>query len=525
MQNSDDGFVKVTYSKHGKTKKTGNLSTFPATPIARVLSSQDHNNHHFEDTIEEESASFSTPFHSINSSLYNSGLSTPSPFTAANKTENLTTTASPTKIEDEDFKSISIIMKNIEIKQEKKFISLRYLMQNQQNYTKITGFSNNGNFCYLNASIQVLLSCQPFHRLLSSSPVEVRNATQFPLIESFKSIIREIPNNSINTPHFLIKYLQRNDGGGGGGGGGSFLGHSQEDAQEFLTFILDSLHEEFIKLGFTISSSNCEEGEGEGECSWEDGYASRPYLGLDSLSTSSMPSCDGDWMVSKGRNSSGSSIEQRTLTAIQSPISQLFFGEIKSIVKRKGKRDSWTVEPFHCLSLPIRDFNTGKMLPSLEASLVLFQGKESISLNFQKEIKITKLPPLLLIHLKRMVFENGTIRKIIDPISIPESLELIPDGSRQRHIYRLRAVIYHLGREAHGGHYTCHIRNGLSNSSTWWYVDDSSIREDPSIINGLSTCNDDDDDHRHHRHKQSNNTHSPYILFYQRQKSRTINKC
>lgn len=486
----DDGFVVVSYGKHGKTKKT-------PTP------NQHHQTQQSEQTSELESP-FTTPFHSITSSFYPSGSSTPCPPATLEEQE---------EEEEEKFYDIPSLTEHVyehahEVlseqpqQQQQQTLSLRNLMQNHQNYTTIKGLSNNGNFCFLNATIQVLLACQPFHRLLSSTP----ETPETPLIDSFKSLINEIPkNHQINTPHSLISYLQSNHRAS------AFLGVSQEDAQEFLTFILDSLHEEFIKLGISIS------------CNRLTTPTTAP------TPTSSMPSCDGDWMVSGGNGNGGNGtskrkvMEQRTLEAVESPISQLFFGEIKSTVRRRGvggggQKDSCTIEPFHCLSLPIKDFNTGRSLSTLEASLALFQGKESLGPTIQREIRISKLPPLLLIHLKRMVYctSGGGIKKITDAIGIPEMMELVPDGGDQRHIYRLRAIIYHLGRTAHGGHYTAHIRNGLGASSTWTYADDCNVREDPCILKGLS-C-------RSTTTTTTNNNKSPYILFYQRQKIRTINK-
>ena len=46
-------------------------------------------------------------------------------------------------------------------------------------------------------------------------------------------------------------------------------------------------------------------------------------------------------------------------------------------------------------------------------------------------------------------------------------------------VYRLFAVVYHHGRGADGGHYSCHVRQRLDDHDSWIFYDDASWQREP----------------------------------------------
>lgn len=113
-----------------------------------------------------------------------------------------------------------------------------------------------------------------------------------------------------------------------------------------------------------------------------------------------------------------------------------------------------------------------------------------------KKIDIWKLPPLLIIHLKRFKYHGLWRDKINTNVDYPiEDLNLdkfvISNENRKAKSYRLYAMSNHSGT-LDGGHYTALCRHFIFNK--WFRFDDTNVAE----VNDLSIL------------KSS----SSYILFY-----------
>lgn len=113
--------------------------------------------------------------------------------------------------------------------------------------------------------------------------------------------------------------------------------------------------------------------------------------------------------------------------------------------------------------------------------------------NAKKTIQIWKLPPLLIIHLKRFKYHGVWRDKITTMVDYPlENLNLESFViNKPQNKYRLYAISNHSGN-LDGGHYTAMCRHFLFNK--WFKFDDSTVKE----ITDLSTLN----------------SPSSYILFY-----------
>lgn len=135
------------------------------------------------------------------------------------------------------------------------------------------GLTNRSNYCYINAILQALLACPPFYNLMKSIPLDppnVRFKTNTPTIDAVVELVREfsnLPNGS---------RLHRRDKGGNKKEDVTFelvcdqsieptaihkLWNStrddnegrQEDAEEFLGYVLNKLNDEMLEVIFLSS--------------------------------------------------------------------------------------------------------------------------------------------------------------------------------------------------------------------------------------------------------------------------------
>jgi ubiquitin carboxyl-terminal hydrolase 10 len=254
---------------------------------------------------------------------------------------------------------------------------------------------------------------------------------------------------------------------------------AQEDAQEFLTFLLDQIHEELLACRKSLKwrFSQTSEGERDSDVS-------------------------GEWLeVGKGQKVTLA----RTMEHVVSPISFLFYGRYRSIVKRPRLKDSITTEPFHCISLEIQD----ESIETLSDAFSFMTKLETIEGQITRRMMIESAPPVLIVQLKRFVYsQSHGVEKLPKYIQYPEYLELDPSVlhmSKPLPGYHLYAVIYHHGRTADGGHYTCHVRQSLKSADTWLHFDDATHNVD--LLESVLA--------------QKGNWRNAYLLFYIRHKGKS----
>ena len=96
-----------------------------------------------------------------------------------------------------------------------------------------------------------------------------------------------------------------------------------------------------------------------------------------------------------------------------------------------------------------------------------------------KKIDLWKLPPVLVVHLKRFEFDSHTFRfrKIDSHLTAPEVFDLSTlclSEQKQGATYRVTCVANHLGGYG-SGHYTATCRVGCPSSGPFFYFDDSCV--------------------------------------------------
>lgn len=251
-------------------------------------------------------------------------------------------------------------------------------------------------------------------------------------------------------------------------------GH-QQDAEEFLGFLLEGLHDECVyvmrrsedtsSVATTISSqeNGVDQAVAAGDKGWlEVGPKQRAAVTRDSGSIS-----------------------------LESPITKIFGGKLRSEFRVPGLKNSVTLEPYQPLQLDIGSpqvYNITDALKGLTRSEAIqgdFNSPRGPGQVATKQVFIETLPPVLILHLKRFQYDNaGGTQKIWRKIGYPLELEIPKEifGPHKRAAYainglpkyRLIGVVYHHGKNASGGHYTVDVRR--QEGREWIRMDDTFIR-------------------------------------------------
>jgi len=252
-------------------------------------------------------------------------------------------------------------------------------------------------------------------------------------------------------------------------------GH-QQDAQEFLGFLLEEFHEECsrsMRSGSTSSGRSTPLGSVGG--------------GPDHVTDS-----ESGWME-VGHKQKPSVTRSSGAVANESPINSIFGGKLRSELKVAGNKLSVTLEPYSPLQLDIGSPEVSNIIDALkgltrpESMQGDFHTARGQKTTATKQVFIETLPPVLILHLKRFQYDSTTKRaekiwkKVGYPLELEIPKEVFPTSARNKLAvhgglprYRLTGVIYHHGKNANGGHYTVDIRR--QDGKEWVRLDDTLIR-------------------------------------------------
>ncbi|KAF8970761.1 hypothetical protein BGZ46_010392 [Entomortierella lignicola] len=328
------------------------------------------------------------------------------------------------------------------------------------------GLVNNGNMCFMNAILQPLLHCPPFYNLLMQIGQHVvhKFKSTTPLVDSLIMFLNEFHLSKKNQPDYgppfvpeyvydALRGLKRFD---------SMRGR-QEDCQEFLGFLLDGLHEEF----FAAMKENPIVKDVNGSADLDDGES-----GV----------IEDEWMEVTGPKNKSS--YTRSTQFSETPISSIFSGQLRSILRIPTQKDSVTLEPFQSLQLDLTPDNVLTIEDALLNSTMpevldgFTSSEKGGPVEATKKIFIEDVPPVLVVHLKRFIYKDGGTQKLHKQVGYKATLNLQPEiisPSRRRSSaipYKLFGVVYHHGRTAAGGHYTCDV---LRQNDEWLHIDDTNI--------------------------------------------------
>lgn len=339
---------------------------------------------------------------------------------------------------------------------------------------KIVGLKNLGNTCFMNAVLQSLNNIQEFSCYFSQLPsLEIK--TNGRKVYHSRSYTRQEMHDVVMAEELRKVLINLNSGCGTKGAISPeclflviwkvvprFRGYQQQDAHEFLRYMLDRLHTELQQLLPPDRS--------------EMGFVTRA------------PSA--------------------------SIVTAVFGGTLQSEVRCLAcGTESKKFDPFLDLSLELPEtgrHDTPVALADCLASFVQVEELADTERYFcssckckQKSTKqfwIRRLPNVLCLHLKRFRWHNYFRTKVDTSISFPlRSLDMsrfvlanVPDTRRSglgNHLYDLAAVIVHHGSGAGSGHYTAFAIN----EEQWFHFNDQTVRAAETAA--VAGC-------------------KPYILFY-----------
>ena len=97
-----------------------------------------------------------------------------------------------------------------------------------------------------------------------------------------------------------------------------------------------------------------------------------------------------------------------------------------------------------------------------------------------KKLDIWRLPPVLILHLRRFSFAGSITRKAHSQVSFPPS-DLVPSQlaiglhpDTHGMVYDLYGVVEHHGSQ-HSGHYTAYCLN--QSAASWFFISDNQVKK------------------------------------------------
>ncbi|KAF8507957.1 hypothetical protein BU17DRAFT_56970 [Hysterangium stoloniferum] len=338
----------------------------------------------------------------------------------------------------------------------------------------ISGLKNLGNTCYMNATIQCLSATFPFSRFFTDgrwkNAVNMVNplGSKGNMARAFATLLHDIWHGDLPylSPNGFRKSICTF--------APQFSGSDQHDSQEFLSFLLDGLHEDLNRVLHKVHIDTTPDHEARLEL---------------------MPqqvASEQEWKIYRMRN--------------DSIVVDYFQGQFRNRLQcLTCHKTSTTYNPFMYLSLPLPSGRTAKT--SLEQCLDAFVKDEVLEKSeawncpncrtlrkATKKLSLSRLPPVLMIHLKRFSFKGPFTDKLDTLVDFPiKGLDLTnympsplpPSADNHRshamttddprtqlppYRYDLYGVTNHFGSLS-SGHYTAYI----ASRGGWLYCDDSRV--------------------------------------------------
>ncbi|XP_077448981.1 ubiquitin carboxyl-terminal hydrolase 2-like [Stigmatopora argus] len=355
------------------------------------------------------------------------------------------------------------------------FMGLIINQAKKQSPQGLVGLKNLGNTCFMNSILQCLSNTPELRdyclRELNQTDLQVHNKTNSALVEEFAKLIQSLwtsVNNESFVPSNFRNQVQIC--------AAKFAGCNQQDAQEFLRFLLDALHMEVNKA------------------------TTRPGPSVEDFDQLS----DDD----KSKRMWKMYLERE-----DSKVVDLFVGQLKSSLTCTvcGFR-STVFEPFWDLSIPIAPKVSGEV--TLKDCLRLFTKEDVLDGDERptcdrcktrqkctKRFSVQKFPQILVLHLKRFSDSNVRASKLSTYVDFPlKELDLKEFASEggDRALYHLYAVSNHWGNTL-GGHYTAYCKNATVGE--WYSFNDSRVS---------------------HMSSSQVRSSNAYILFYELAKTQTF---
>ena len=321
------------------------------------------------------------------------------------------------------------------------------------------GLKNFGNSCYSNVIIQILTSIPDFINVLYKRYTLVENENDlfvdYPILSRVIEIISNYKskNTSLAT-NYLKDIVYKFDMSG-----------SQNDAHEFLVFLLDRLNIELLNIEnkFQINNNTSDTNEHNINIEKEEPKENK------------IEDKEDEWEEVKkgGKTMKQTNSIKNFKTSI---LGEVFQGIIKQDIIQKGSSQSnCQIEPFFTLHLDNDE-------PSIENMFEKFFKKKQIEDSGDKYIQsfLEKCPNIFIVNAKGFFYDkkNKTIVKIKKELIFGEKLilkkEYVSPYLRNKNIeYELIGIVVHKGNLATEGHYICYCKD--NKDKKWFYLDDNKV--------------------------------------------------
>ncbi|KAJ0405488.1 hypothetical protein ATCC90586_000151 [Pythium insidiosum] len=371
----------------------------------------------------------------------------------------------------------------------------------------LVGLQNLGNTCFMNSCLQCVSNLPALVHYFQSGAylreINDTSPTKGALATAFGDLIKALwssPEFTSTRPVELKRVI--------GKVASRFTGYDQQDAQEFLRFLVDGLHEDLNRI-----------------------KKKPPYYEIkDRDNTPDRDVSDEYWRFYLDRN--------------HSALSELFCGQLRSEIRcHTCNHRSLCFDVFWDLSVPVpkkpkvsthlriasvfssSPSSTGSAEPSSPSSqgvsiqdcLKAYTEQELLDDGdsyycskckahraVTKKISLYRLPQVLVVHLKRFSYSTFSRDKVTTAIRFPVvglnvaefcAEDAVLDGST---LYDLTGVVNHVG-SLHGGHYTAECVNADTND--WYDFNDATV----SLVK-----------------KPQLSSASAYILFFRRREEKSL---
>lgn len=314
-----------------------------------------------------------------------------------------------------------------------------------------SGLINLGNTCYLSSIIQCLAYSHSLTNYITDTEYDEdlrMDSKSFPLSKEFRTLIIQLwIKNGVVNPNSLKQEVDK--GMLNSGWNGHMVGR-QNDAHEFLEYILDSLHES-LKYQPKISISVKVD---------DDSLTATDKLALDAYKR---------W--------------QTHFKNGYSNIIDSFYGQFLSEIK-KGEEVSYCFDPFQVLTLEIPeevDKSSDLVNSERKGNITLmdcfdkFMETETITDTIKKTFYFWRTPKNLIISLKRFRNNGSKDNTRVNYTDLLDLSKYSKGYKREKIIYKLYAICCHHSGGAQFGHYFSLCKK--HNTNRWYKLDDDNINE------------------------------------------------
>lgn len=361
---------------------------------------------------------------------------------------------------------------------------------------ELLGFTNIGNTCFMNSTLQCLLRTQRLKRFLLASDLDRVAPRPCPLATTLQEICRRMYSSSgaassssysssvsstrsiapSNFKNCLASYRR------------AFAGFEQHDAHEFLRFTLDGVHDECNAI--TKSPPYVElkdidkESVRDTAARWLDNHAKR------NVSVVQDAFCGQFATETTCEECRHRSVSCETFLDLSVPVPRSGFGASNAA----GRDSDFSVT--RAISNGMNGSNTITIQHALEEFFAPAELAGSDAYHCPKCKKPTRAkrvghifqaPEVLVIHLKRFRHSRFLATKINDLVRFPVEDDLNIASFMHPHVrseqsggtnYQLQGVVHHMG-SVHSGHYIAHCRcyPKQGGPSRWFEFNDSTVTQ------------------------------------------------